>query len=71
MSCFSARLLHVGRALAQELRSLAPWGALPLLKDVVRGLLNLNIQNLGVCKGCALDNHQRLFFQVVSTSLLI
>jgi hypothetical protein len=38
------------------------YGALPLLKNMVQGLLDFKIKKIGVCKGCAHDKHAKTTF---------
>lgn len=33
------------------------YGFLPLLKDMVQGLLDSKFETIGMCKGCALNRH--------------
>lgn len=38
------------------------YGALPLLKKIVRGLPNFKVKKIGVCKSCALGKHANSAF---------
>ena len=36
------------------------YGVFPLLKDMLQGILDFKIDNIGVCKGCALNKHANI-----------
>ena len=36
-------------------------GVFPLLKDMLQGIIDFKIDNIRVCKGCALNKHADLF----------
>jgi hypothetical protein len=43
--------------------------ALPILREIVIGLLEFRVEQHGVCRGCMLDKHARLLSQAASIGL--
>ena len=44
---------------------------LPLLKDMLEGVLDLKIDNIGVCKGCALNKYAGIFISNDEHTLIV